>query len=145
MCSGSRPSVHETYMAVARVIAKRSTCVRRQVGCVLVDEQGQLVATGYNGVARGHIHCTDAPCPGASLASGHGLEICEAVHAEQNAIIQARHDFTTAYCTTLPCPSCMKLFVNTTCKYLYYGDTYTAADGDAVKIARTGNILLYRR
>ena len=138
-----RPTRDETFMTVADVVSRRSTCRRRKVGCVLVDEDDQIVSTGYNGVARDHIHCTEQACPGYSSPPGKDLDLCEAVHAEQNAVVQARRSFTMVYCTTMPCPSCVKLFVNTKCKVIYYAEDYPL-HRDSLRIARTGGILMNR-
>lgn len=121
-----RLSVDEYFCSIAVVVALRSTCVRRAVGCVLVDKKNRILATGYNGVARGRPHCTDVPCPGANMVSGAGLELCEAIHAEQNALLQC-HDtdaIMTAYCTTAPCIHCVKLFSNTGCQEIVFLQEY---------------------
>ena len=123
----SRPSRDEVYLKIAELIATRGTCIRRQVGCVLVDARGRILSTGYNGVAAGRKHCSEGePCPGACYPSGQGLDECEAIHAEQNAILLLRDPWTvdTAYVTVSPCLSCIKLLLGTSCKrivcrYLY--------------------------
>lgn len=56
----SRPGVDAYFLTVASLVATRSTCLRRAVGCVLVDERNHVLATGYNGVAPGHPHCNQA-------------------------------------------------------------------------------------
>ena len=81
---GSRPTADEYFMAMAMLVATRSTCIRRQVGCVLIDNNNNILATGYNGVVRGQPHCNEGhPCPGAYSASGKDLDLCYAIHAEQ--------------------------------------------------------------
>lgn len=77
-----RPTRDETGLALARVWAKRATCPRRSVGCVLFDVDGFPIGAGYNGSPAGAPHCIDHPCPGAGLPSGTGLSLCEAIHAE---------------------------------------------------------------
>ena len=72
---------------MAELVAERSTCRRRKVGCVLVDSNNHVVATGYNGVPTHFPHCLDEPCEGATAPSGESLEKCLAVHAEQNALL----------------------------------------------------------
>jgi dCMP deaminase len=121
-----RPSRVECFLGVARVLATRSTCIRRQVGCVLTDEKGIILSTGYNGVSQDQPHCLDIPCGGASAGHGEGLELCEAVHAEQNALIQCpRHDhILAAYLTDSPCLHCVKMLLNTTCREIYYINLY---------------------
>ena len=72
---------HDEYFAgIADLVAKRSTCRRRTVGCVLVDSQNHIVATGYNGVPAKFPHCVDNPCEGAEYKTGEGLDVCEAIH-----------------------------------------------------------------
>ena len=124
---GPRPTTDEYFMAMAMLVATRSTCVRRQVGCVLIDKNNNILATGYNGVVRGQPHCNEGhPCPGAESESGKDLDKCYAVHAEQNALIQCK-DLTKVYacfCTTAPCVMCTKLFLNTTLKRMIYCEPY---------------------
>ncbi|HIL25928.1 MAG TPA: dCMP deaminase family protein [Nitrospinaceae bacterium] len=124
---GSRPTADEYFMAMAMLVATRSTCTRRQVGCVLIDSNNNILATGYNGVVRGQPHCNEGhPCPGAYSASGKDLDLCYAIHAEQNALIQCK-DLTKVYacfCTTAPCVMCTKLFLNTTLTRMIYVESY---------------------
>jgi len=97
------------------------------VGCVLVDGLGRVRATGYNGPPRGFNHCTpEHPCGGAALLSGDGLELCEAVHAEQNALLQCPDVETieTCYVTTAPCVTCVKLLLNTSCRRILFLEDY---------------------
>jgi dCMP deaminase len=78
-----RPDIDTYFMKMARVVAERSTCLRRQVGAVLVKDN-HVLSTGYNGVARGVEHCKT--CMRAGIPSGERHELCRAVHAEANAI-----------------------------------------------------------
>ena len=109
------------------LVATRSTCIRRQVGIVLIDNNENILATAYDGVVRGQAHCNEGhPCPGAYSASGKDLDLCYAIHAEQNALIQCR-DLTKVYacfCTTAPCVMCTKLFLNTTLTRMIYVESY---------------------
>jgi dCMP deaminase len=118
------------FMAMAQVVQMRSTCIRRNVGCVLVDNYDNVMSTGYNGVARGMAHCIDKPCPGARSKSGQGLDLCEAIHAEQNALLQCK-DVTKikdCFTTTAPCIHCIKLLMNTCCSNIYYLNPYGDMD-----------------
>lgn len=121
-----RPSKDQYFMSMALLVATRATCPRRQVGCVLINHRGHVLATGYNGVAAGVRHCTEHNCPGACMPSGQGLEMCEALHAEQNALLQCRDVFTidTAYVTASPCVTCTKLLMNTSCQRIVFLDEY---------------------
>lgn len=121
-----RPSKIETLMEVAAAVAKRSTCARRQVGCVITNKLGWILATGYNGQARGTPHCIDAPCPGASYGPGEGLALCEASHAEQAALIQLREPLEARIlvCTTMPCMHCIKMISMTSVQLIVYSSDY---------------------
>jgi len=107
-----RPTVDETMLEVALILARRATCEKLAVGCVLTDKNNVIVGTGYNGVPRGCVHCTDVPCPGAGTAKGSDL--CEAVHAETNALLcPAASTAVTCYVTHAPCLRCVKTLLNT--------------------------------
>lgn len=108
------------------LIARRSTCARRQVAAILTDLQGRVLSTGYNGVPRSHKHCTTEPCMGAKDEPGN-TENCMAVHAEMNALLQAgdRLQFAyTLYCTCFPCFGCAKAIANTPIVRIVYSGTY---------------------
>lgn len=122
-----RPDRDEYFLAMAALVSLRATCKRRRVGCVLVDSNRFVLATGYNGVARGRPHCLDEPCSGADLPSGMGLDLCQAIHAEQNAMLQCKDTqaIDTAYITVSPCVTCVKLLMNTSCKRIVFIENYT--------------------
>ena len=123
---GTRPTVDEYFLAMAILVSKRSTCLRRRVGSVLTDSSNHVLATGYNGTASGQRHCLDFPCPGANAKSGEKLDECYAIHAEQNALLQCRDVRTiyTCYTTTAMCVTCTKLLLNTTCKRIVFLESY---------------------
>lgn len=120
-----RLSRDEYFLWMAHLAAMRSTCVRRKVGCVLVDNKHRA-HIGYNGPPSGFAHCTDTHCPGAGLPSGTGLEKCEAIHAEQNALIRCGNPYilVTAYVTASPCIHCIKILLNTSCQRIVFSDEY---------------------
>jgi dCMP deaminase len=122
----TRISTDEYFIGIARLVAQRATCHRRQVGCVLVNSRNHVLATGYNGVASGQPHCIDRPCPGAHCASGTGLHLCQAIHAEANALIQCADigAISTAYVTASPCISCLRLLLNTSCRTIVFAEEY---------------------
>lgn len=124
-----RPDHDSYFLSLALLVSSRGTCARRKVGCVLVDERKHIIATGYNGVASGLEHCIDTPCAGASAPSGTGLDLCEAIHAEQNALLQCKDVYSihTAYCTDSPCISCVKLLMNTSCQRIVFIREYPHA------------------
>jgi len=108
-------------LKIASLLADRGTCRKKQVGCVLVDTHGNVIATGYNGQPRGQPHCDVInPCPAyldANLS-------CHAIHAEMNALIRC-HDVEkiyTAYVTEEPCSKCMLLLQNTGCRQVVWID-----------------------
>lgn len=113
-----RPSWDEYFLQLADLVATRSTCLRRQVGAVLVRDK-RIIATGYNGAARGLSHCLDIGClrEEMDIPSGHRYELCRGVHAEQNAIINAAYYGTSTrdavlYCSDQPCLMCARMIIN---------------------------------
>lgn len=122
----SRLVKDEYFLRMAELVAQRGTCARRAVGCVLIDRYNHVLATGYNGVATGRPHCIDHHCPGASQPSGEGLHLCEAIHAEQNALIQCKDtmNIATVYCTASPCITCVRMLMNTGCKRIVFREQY---------------------
>lgn len=125
-----RPELAETMMAIAHVISMRATCARRSVGAVLVDKNNRVLSIGHNGPAKGMPHCTNVPCSGASCASGTGLDLCQAIHAEQNALMFCSDimKIETAFVTTSPCVHCIKMLMNTSCKTIIFDQTYANAE-----------------
>jgi dCMP deaminase len=128
-----RPTWDEYFMEITHLVARRSTCLRRQVGAVLVKEKNVL-ATGYNGTPTGIAHCLDVGCLREKLGipSGERHELCRGLHAEQNAIIQAaKHgtniDGATLYCTTMPCIICAKMIINAGIRKVVYETGYADA------------------
>lgn len=117
-------------MEIARVVATRSTCTRRQVGALLAQNR-QILATGYNGVPRGLRHCDERGCLRAELGvpSGERHELCRGLHAEQNAIIQAAYhgiaiQGSELYCTHQPCVVCAKMLVNAGIAVIHFAGGY---------------------
>jgi len=111
-------------MAIALNLAQRGTCAKKQVGCVLVDTYGNILATGYNGQPRGKPHCDMVnPCE----AYLDGTLSCQAIHAEMNALLRCAdvERIYTAYITEVPCVKCMLLLQNTACRQVVWDD-----DGD---------------
>ncbi len=113
-----RPSWDSYFIEIATVASKRSTCLRRKVGAVLVRDK-KILATGYNGAPSGLSHCLDVGClrEQNNVPSGERHELCRGVHAEQNLITQAAlHGVSTkgadVYCTHYPCSLCAKMLIN---------------------------------
>jgi dCMP deaminase len=126
-----RISWDEYFMAMARLASERSTCIRRKIGAVIVKDN-RVVSTGYNGAPKGVSHCIDSEClrDKLEIKSGTQQEICKAVHAEQNAIIQAAYKGDSTkdgilYTTTSPCSICAKIIINAGIKRVVIGkDSY---------------------
>ena len=125
-----RPSWDQYFMEIAHLVAKRSTCLRRQIGAVLVRNK-HILSTGYNGAPSGVEHCLDVGCLREKLdiPSGQQQEICRGIHAEQNAIIQAAlhgvsTEGATLYCTNQPCTLCAKMLINAGIQGIIYEGEY---------------------
>jgi dCMP deaminase len=114
----NRPDIDEYFLKIAAVIGERATCQRHHIGAVAVGDK-HILATGYNGAPSGLHDCLELGCLRNALGipSGKRAEVCRAVHAEQNVIIQAAlHGISikgsTIYCTHSPCVLCAKMLVN---------------------------------
>lgn len=117
-------------MEITQVVAKRSTCLRRKVGCVIVKDK-RLLTSGYNGAPSGLEHCCRAGClrEQEGIPSGERQELCRGLHAEQNAIVQAAlHGVCVAggtlYCTHQPCITCTKMIINAGILRVYFANSY---------------------
>jgi dCMP deaminase len=142
----TRPSWEEYFMSIASQVATRSTCLRRQVGCVIVLEK-RIVSTGYNGAPSGLLHCSEVGCLRESrgVATGERHELCRGLHAEQNAIIQAAMHGTavrggTLFSTHKPCVLCTKMLINAGVRSVYYREGYE--DELADEMAREAEMVL---
>ena len=142
---GLRPDVDEYFLQMAELVGRRSTCYRRMVGCVLVDRQNHVMATGFNGVHKGARHCTEDPCGGASLPSGTGLDLCEAIHAEQNALLQCYdvNSIYTAYIMSAPCVFCMRMLANTSVRRIVFREEYPHVESQRI-VGRLGIEWIHR-
>ena len=125
-----RMGLDEYFMNVARLVSKRSTCLRRPVGAIVVKRK-RILTTGYNGAPRNLRHCLEVGCLRDQLGinSGERHELCRGVHAEQNAIIQGAVFGTpleggTLYTTTFPCVMCSKIVINAGLVEIVYGEGY---------------------
>lgn len=127
----NRPSWDEYFMEITQTVAKRSSCLHRQVGALLVVEN-RIIATGYNGAPAGMAHCDQlGGCvkEQKGFASGEGHDYCRALHAEQNAIIQAAImgasvKGATLYCTHSPCNLCAKMLIGVGVKRIVFSGHY---------------------
>lgn len=128
-----RPSWEDYYMDIAKAVAKRSNCIRRQVGAVIVRDN-RIVSTGYNGTPRGTKNCDEGGCPrcAGNAPSGTALTECLCSHAEENAIVQsAYHGISvkgaTLYSTLQPCLTCAKMIINSGITELHMAEMYDNA------------------
>lgn len=161
-----RPSKDQMWLNICKELAKQTTCIRKGVGCVLLDANGHVLSTGYNGVAAGLPHCNEEKhlleersqlilgngvphykrevinvkthhphaCEGAKYDSGEGLGKCQAIHAEQNALLQCPDvmKIHTCYTTSSPCAEqCIKLLLNTSCQRIVFLEEYSKSGKDA--------------
>ena len=142
-----RASWDEYFMQIAEIVKTRSTCLRRQVGAIIVKDN-RIITTGYNGSPSGIKHCTDMGyCEREKLniPSGERHELCMALHAEQNAIIQAANlgistKDSTIYVTLQPCTICAKMIINAGILKIVYKGVYP--DEFAINILKEANIEL---
>lgn len=125
-----RPSWDEYFMEIVNVVKKRSTCIRRQVGALIVMDK-RILSTGYNGAPIGLKHCEEVGCLREKLGvpSGQRHELCRALHAEQNAIVQAANSGisikgATIYVTDQPCVLCAKMIINAGIKRVVFSGDY---------------------
>lgn len=128
-----RPSIIETMIDIAVTLSKRGTCAKKHVGCVVTDDNGIILSTGYNGQPRGHRHCDVMfPCEAyldANLS-------CKAIHAETNALLRCP-DLEKArniYITEAPCEKCRMLIENTGIQRIYY-----LTDSDLINCVNLNN------
>ena len=127
-----RLNINEYYMNIAVQTSLRSTCVRRKVGAIIVKDN-RILSTGYNGAPSGLPNCCD-DCKRCyrsanNIPSGQCLDLCFAVHAEQNSILNALktgEDLrgATLYVNTYPCSTCAKLSIQVGIRRIYYIDEY---------------------
>lgn len=122
-----RISRDEYYMNIARDVSLRSTCIRHEIGAIVVNGD-EIKSTGYNGNPRGMPHCDEIGCirDKLNIKSGEKMEVCTGVHAEMNALLQAGMEAKggTLYCTIVPCNTCAKMIINAGIKRVVYSEDY---------------------
>ncbi len=129
----ARPPWDEYFMNVAHAVKARSSCIRRQVGAILVRDK-QIISTGYNGTPRGIRNCDDGGCARCNASEkeyprGKDLDKCACCHAEENSITQAalhgmRTEGATIYTTNVPCTICAKMIINAGIRKVVVGGDY---------------------
>ncbi|KAI9189569.1 Deoxycytidine monophosphate (dCMP) deaminase [Blastocladiella emersonii ATCC 22665] len=135
-----RPGWDSYFMSLCDLAARRSNCMKRRVGCLLVNAQCRVLSTGYNGTPRGLVNCNHggcARCNAATARAGDGLDACLCMHAEENALLEVGRAAAgaTLYCTTFPCLGCAKKLVQCGVREVVFGHAYTAGGGDARVVA----------
>src|SRR4030065_2678484 len=133
----TRISKDHYFMNIAIEVSRRSTCTRRQIGAIVVSDVGEIKSSGYNGNPRGLPHCHEIGCIRDKLGipSGTRLETCTAVHAEQNALIQAGTNAraSTMYSTIVPCPICARMILNAQVARVVYIDDSSDLRGGGLR------------
>ncbi|KAB5554705.1 cytidine deaminase-like protein [Coniochaeta sp. 2T2.1] len=141
-----RPSWDTYFMALASLAARRSNCMKRRVGCVLVREK-RVISTGYNGTPRGLRNCGEGGCGRCNdgQGSGHGLTTCLCIHAEENALLEAGRERireeAILYCDTCPCLTCSIKICQVGISEVVYSQGYSM-DGDAAAVFREAGVRL---
>lgn len=125
-----RPSWDQYFIDIARLVSKRSTCLRRKVGAIIVKDR-RILATGYNGTPSKIKHCSETSCIREKLRipSGERHELCRGLHAEQNVLLQAALygisvKNSVLYCTNQPCVICAKMLINAGIDEVVISDGY---------------------
>lgn len=146
--ASQRPSWDQYFMDIARVVASRSTCLRRHVGAVVVKGR-RILASGYNGAPVGLKHCLEIGClrEQQGIPSGERHELCRGLHAEQNALIQAAVYGTAIqgasfYVTHQPCVLCAKILINAGIRKIVFQGEYP--DPLALKMFEEAGVELVR-
>lgn len=144
--SSERPGWDPYFMEIASIVSKRSTCLRRTVGALIVKDK-RILSTGYNGAPSGLRHCAEVGCIRAErgVAPGERHELCRGLHAEQNAIIQAAYHGVSIkggllYCTHHPCSLCVKMIINAGITEILFLEGYP--DDLAVKLIAESGIIV---
>lgn len=141
-----RPSWDEYFMEIVNLVKTRSTCIRRQVGALIVKDK-RILATGYNGAPTNCKHCLDIGCirEELNIPSGQRHELCRAMHAEQNAIVQAAYSGTSVkdsilYVSHHPCILCSKMIINAGIVEIIFNGDYP--DKESTELLKEANILI---
>ncbi|KAF9131290.1 Deoxycytidine monophosphate (dCMP) deaminase [Mortierella sp. 14UC] len=141
-----RPSWDSYFMYLANLAARRSNCMKRRVGCVLVREK-RVIATGYNGTPKNLMNCNEGGCSRCNQATpcGKGLDRCLCMHAEENALLEAGRERvgkeSTIYCNTCPCLGCAIKIVQVGVSEVVYSESYGMDDLTAEVFRNAGVIL----
>lgn len=137
------------FIKISHLVAKKSSCIRRQCGAVIVRDN-LILSTGYNGTPRGIKNCNEGGCPrcNGNVPSGQKLEECLCVHAEENAIIQAAYNGvevkgSTIYSSFCPCSYCAKSIINAGIRKVFYNKAY-ALEEISIKLFKEAGVDLVK-
>ncbi|KAI0386617.1 cytidine deaminase-like protein [Hypomontagnella monticulosa] len=142
-----RPSWDSYFMSLASLAAHRCNCMKRAVGCVLVDSKHHVISTGYNGTPRHLLNCGEGGCPrcNSGESSGVSLSTCLCLHAEENALLEAGRerirDGSILYCNTCPCLTCSIKIVQVGISEVVYSQGYSM-DTDTAQVFRNAGVKL---
>ncbi|KAF2967097.1 hypothetical protein GQX73_g6463 [Xylaria multiplex] len=143
-----RPSWDSYFMALASLAARRCNCMKRAVGCVLVDSKRRVISTGYNGTPRNLTNCMEGGCPrcnSGDVTSGMSLATCLCLHAEENALLEAGRerirDGSVLYCNTCPCLTCSIKIVQVGISEVVYSQGYSM-DGETARVFLSAGVKL---
>lgn len=143
-----RPSWDSYFMALASLAARRCNCMKRAVGCVLVDSKRRVISTGYNGTPRNLTNCMEGGCPrcnSGDVGSGVSLATCLCLHAEENALLEAGRerirDGSVLYCNTCPCLTCSIKIVQVGISEVVYSQGYSM-DGETARVFLSAGVKL---
>jgi dCMP deaminase len=146
--SFARPSWDQYFMDIAKQVAARSNCMKRQVAAVIVSER-RIISTGYNGTPRGVKNCNEGGCPRCNgfSESGKNLDECLCSHGEENAIVQASYHCiairdATLYTTYSPCLMCSKMIINAGIRKVVYNEAYPLNDTATAMLKEAGVALV---
>lgn len=130
----ARPEWDSYFMSIAKVVATRGNCMKRQVAAIIVKDR-RIISTGYNGTPRGTKNCNEGGCPRCNgfADGGSKLDECLCSHGEENAIVQAAYHGisikgSTLYTTFSPCLTCTKMIINAGIKEVVYNEAYPVGD-----------------
>ena len=141
-----RPTWDQYFMQLASLGAQRSNCMKRRVGCVIVEDK-RVISTGYNGTPRGLKNCADGGCPRCNdgQGSGVGLGTCLCLHAEENALLEAGRGRirkgTILYCDTCPCLTCSIKIAQVGISEVVYSQGYSM-DGETADVFKQAGVRL---
>ncbi|KAF9973469.1 Deoxycytidine monophosphate (dCMP) deaminase [Actinomortierella ambigua] len=141
-----RPSWDSYFMHLADLAARRSNCMKRRVGCVLVREK-RVIATGYNGTPKNLKNCNEGGCGRCNSATpcGKGLDRCLCMHAEENALLEAGRERigsgSIIYCNTCPCLGCAIKIVQVGVSQVVFSESYGMDELTAEVFRKAGVVL----